>query len=300
MSQTKVQKKQSANMSHLINKLLGREDDSGSHSSSSKTETSSSSTSGDKHIQRQNSGGGQVTEGRTVQHEGVNIKSTISSDASSTVSMANQQKLDSLVSQLGSTHTQIDEYAKKQTAKINDEIQREIDQVVTRTRQEQDQLLQKANQHTTQIDAEYRAQLQKMVEEIDATKAKRIAEIEKELNSQQAGILQAARNEIDLLNQKAANLKIGALQQAQAKAASQANEITAQAAHLGEASTLHQSTGTTTIKTEVSAATTTKDAGSATATASTKDSNASASGAQTSYASKTSETSRHQSHDSKK
>ena len=35
------------------------------------------------------------------------------------------------------------------------------------------------------IDAEYRAQLQKMVEEADADKAKRIAALEKELNNQQ-------------------------------------------------------------------------------------------------------------------
>jgi len=211
---------------------------------------------------------------------------------------------------------------KKQTAKINEEIQREIDQVVARTRQQQDELLRKANEHTTQIDAEYRARLQKMVEEVDAAKAKRIAEIETDLNSQQATILEAARNEIDVLNQKAANLKIGALQQAQAQAASQANDISAQAAHLGQASTVHQSTGSTTIKTEVSAAATTREAGGSTSgthgshgsaggsTSSTHGSHGSAGGAhtiasgahtgQSSSDSKTIETSHHQSHDSRK
>ena len=128
----------------------------------------------------------------------------------------------------------------------------------------QDTLLRKANEHTTQIDAEYRAQLQKMVEEVDAAKAKRIAAVETELNKQQADILQAARAEVDQLNQKAANLKIGVLQQAQAKAAADANAITAEAAHLGQASTVHQSSGTTTIKTEVSAAATTKEVGGTT------------------------------------
>ena len=105
-----------------------------------------------------------------------------------------------------------------------------------------------------------------MVEEVDATKAKRIADIEKELNDQQAGILKNARNDIDQLNKKAANLKIGVLNDAQARAAADAKEITTQAAHLGQASTIHQSTGTTTIKTEVSAATTSRDAGSAAVT----------------------------------
>lgn len=219
-----------------------------------------------------------------------------------------------LFSRLGSTHTQIDDYAKKQTAKINEEIQRQIDQVVARTRREQDELLRRANEHTAQIDAEYRARLQKMVEEVDATKAKRIAEIEKELNDQQNGILQLARAEIDQLNQKAASMKIDVLQQAQVKAAADASSITAQAASLGQTSTVHQSTGTTTIKTEVSAATTTKETdttaagarhghvvGGAGVTATGHhETNVSAGGAKTNHSSetKTVETSRHQSHDS--
>jgi hypothetical protein len=119
------------------------------------------------------------------------------------------------------------------------------------------------------MDSEYRVQLQQMVEQIDADKAKRIAEIEQLLNKQQANILEIARNEIDQLNQKAASLKIGVLQQAQAQAASNASEITAQAAQLGQTSTVPQSTGTTTIKTEVSAVATTKDAGSSNAAATT-------------------------------
>jgi hypothetical protein len=119
------------------------------------------------------------------------------------------------------------------------------------------------------MDSEYRVQLQQMVEQIDTDKAKRIAEIEQLLNKQQANILEIARNEIDQLNQKAASLKIGVLQQAQAQAASDASEITAQAALLGQTSTVPQSTGTTTIKTEVSAVATTKDAGSSNAAATT-------------------------------
>ncbi len=179
--------------------------------------------------------------------------------------------------------------------------------MLARTQQQQQDLLRKANEHTNQIDTEYRARLQKMVEEVDAVKAKRIAEIETDLNTQQASILQAARNEIDTLNQKAANLKIGALQQAQAQAASQANDITAQAAHLGQATTGHQATGTTTIKTEVSAAATTKEAGGSSSTAHGSHGTAGgahtvAGGAQTGHSSsesKTVETSHHQSHDSR-
>lgn len=259
--------------------------------------TTSSITGGEGHGHKQEcrtvntSATEQCTRGNAAQHEGVTVKSTVSSDSSSTVSISNQQRLDEIISKLGSTHSQIDEYARRQTDKINAETQREIDEVVVRTRLQQEELLRKANEHTTQIDAEHRERLQRMVEEADAAKAKRIADIEQELNNQQTGILQAARAEIDRLNQKAASLKIEALQQAQTKAAVDANQITAELSHLGQGTTLHQSTGTTTIKTEVSAAATTEEVGGTTATTSFQG----AGGAR-----ETIETTKRQSHNSRK
>lgn len=89
-------------MSHIINKLLGRDDEAESRSHGKmETHTSSSISGNEKQMQRQSNGTGQVIEGRTVEHEGVNIKSTISSDARSTVSMVNQRKLNDLISKLG-------------------------------------------------------------------------------------------------------------------------------------------------------------------------------------------------------
>jgi len=281
-------------MSNFINKILGRDDETESHSGVViKTQAGGSAKSTDKHTEEQSGSGTRVTDSRTVQRDGVNIKSTVSSDVASSVSMANQQKLNNLVSQLGTTHNQIDEYAKKQAVKINEDIQREINEVISRTRREQEGLLHKANQHTAQIDNDYRLRLQKMVEEIDADKAQRISVIEKELNDQQAGILQSARNDIDRLNEKAANLKIGAIQQAQARATEEVNQITAQATNLGEASTIHRASGTTTIKTEVSGGATTKEA-SATTTG------AIVTGTKTSTETKTAEGTRQQSSNTKR
>lgn len=256
-------------MSQILDKLLGRDHDSQSHSSSTKTETHTSVDTGSRATdEKHHNADGQTIASHTVQHEGVNIKSSVSSDLKSTVSIENQNRINELVTKLGSTHKQIDEYSKKQTAKIDEQIQRDIDAVVTRTQTRQAELLRKANEHTTQIDTEYRAQLQKMVEEIDAAKAKRIAAIEIELNNHQAEILEAARKEIDELNNKASNLKITALMDAQSKAATDAEALTAQAANLGSAATVHQAKGTTTIKTEVSGAATTTTAGAATANSS--------------------------------
>lgn len=196
---------------------------------------------------------------------------------------------------LGSTYSQIDDYARNQTEKINEEIQREIDEVVGRTRREQEELLRKAQAHTDDIDREYRARLQQMVEEVDAAKAKRIGEVETELNNQQAGILLAARNEIDALNKKAARLKIGVLEAAEAKVAADARAINAEP--LDKASTVHVATGTTTIKTEVLAAANTTVAGSS---ASTQEVHATTGGAKHVSETKTVETTKHQSHETKK
>jgi len=301
-------------MSHIINKLLGRDDEHHTKTDEAKIETEkshASATGGEHHgkkiegeihtttLHNENnpntktvhtSIGGQTTEGRAVQRDGVNVKSTISSDGSSTVSLANQQKLNELISRLGSTHSQIDNYSKQQTDKIDEATQREIEKVVARARNEEDELLRKANEHTTQIDSEYQARLQQMVEEVDAAKAKRIAQIEQDLNNQQATILQTARNDIDQLNKKAADLKIGVLQQAQAKAAADATEITKEASRLDQTATIHQSTGTTTIKTEVTAAATTHDPSDASHTTTVKETHAEASSAKATAEKKTVDT----------
>jgi hypothetical protein len=87
-------------MSHLINKLLGK-DETQSHSNGIQSSSVTGSPKDDSKTTNTSAGGQVITEGRTVQHGGVNIKSTISSDAKSTVSMANQQKLNDLVSKLG-------------------------------------------------------------------------------------------------------------------------------------------------------------------------------------------------------
>lgn len=284
-------------MASIINKLLGKDTES-SHEHKTETKCADGScsttvTGGEKHGNKQDSKSGNTqsdnSDTRTVQRDGVNIKSTISTDGSSSVSLVNQQKLSDLVAKLGSTHSQIDEYAKTQSEKIDEQIRREVDEVVGRTRRDQEELLRKANEHTAKIDTEYRARLQAMVEELDAAKAKRISEIEVDLNNQQAAILQAARNDIDVLNKKAAQLKIGVLETAEAKVANASRDI-ANSAHLDKAATIHQASGTTTIKTEVSAAATTTAAGGSSATG-----QSTAGGARHVAETKTVETTKHQS-----
>jgi hypothetical protein len=105
-------------MTSIINKLLGKDDDKhlhGTHSHSHdvkcesgtcSTSTTHSSTGGKAFRAKSdsksiNSSSGGVCEGRTIERDGVNIRSTVSSDSSSTVQLANQQKLNDLVTRLG-------------------------------------------------------------------------------------------------------------------------------------------------------------------------------------------------------
>ena len=69
-------------MTSLMNKIFGKDEDSHSN--------------GEKHTN-----GTQGTDGRTVQYGDVLVKSTITSDNTSCVTLANQQRIADLVTQLG-------------------------------------------------------------------------------------------------------------------------------------------------------------------------------------------------------
>lgn len=251
-------------MSKFIDKLFGHDDEKKT-TAAVRQETHQATGTTSTHAATSSTQNAAM--GAAHQRDGVNVRSTVTSDSSSSISLANQQRLTDLVTQLGSTHSQIDEYARQQEAKIDAEIQREIDQVVAGIRGRQDELVRRATERTAQIDHDYRTRLQQMVEQVDAEKAKNIADIENELNRTQAEILGKAKTDIDALNKKAANLKIGVLQDAQARAASSATALAAEASHLGQASTIHQSSGTTVIKTETSASASTAVGGQTKVTA---------------------------------
>jgi len=99
-------------MSAIINKLLGRDDET-EHSRKNGTKSGSvtlttSITGGEKCGNKQECKTGTcetcgpTLESRTIQRDGVNIKSTIStSEGNSSVSFINQQKLNDLVTKLG-------------------------------------------------------------------------------------------------------------------------------------------------------------------------------------------------------
>lgn len=101
-------------MTSIINKLLGKDHDNDhSHKSETKCESGTCSTTvsaahkqGAAKVSECNTSTctrntGTESETHAVQRDGVNIKSTISTEGNSTVSLANQQKLVDLVSKLG-------------------------------------------------------------------------------------------------------------------------------------------------------------------------------------------------------
>jgi hypothetical protein len=131
---------------------------------------------------------------------------------------------------LGTTHQQIDEYSRRRTEQISEEVTIAIAKIVADTQAQQGNLLADANVRSAAIEEEYKIKLQHFVEELDTAKAQNLAVLEKDLNLRQELILEQARKRIDDLNEEANRLKMGVLREAQAQANAKVDAITQQVA----------------------------------------------------------------------
>ncbi|CAF1266262.1 unnamed protein product [Rotaria sp. Silwood1] len=215
-----------------------------------------------------------ATTGSAIAHTAVSdnvaVKSVVSTETQSKVSMENTQKMAALMGKLGTTHQQIDEYSRRRTEQISEEVAAAINRIVAETQTQQANLLADANVRSASIEEEYKLKLQQCVQELDAVKAQNLSTLEKDLNLRQEMILESAKKRIDDLNEEANRLKLGVLRDAQAQTNAKIETITGQVAMLGaeDASRLLTSTSTTVITTEAKATGETHVAGTA-ATANT-------------------------------
>ncbi|CAF2886498.1 unnamed protein product [Rotaria sp. Silwood2] len=215
-----------------------------------------------------------ATTGSAVAHtavsENVSVKSVVSTETQSKVNMENTQKMSALMSKLGTTHQQVDEYARRRTEQISEGVAATINQIVADTQNQQATLLADANVRSAAIEEEYKHKLQQCVQELDAVKAQNLSTLEKDLNFRQEMILESAKKRIDDLNEEGNRLKLGVLREAQAQTNAKIEAITEQVAQLGaeDASHLLTSSSTTVITTEAKATGETHVAGTA-ATANT-------------------------------
>jgi len=209
------------------------------------------------------------TTGSAVAHtavaENVAVKSVVSTETQSKVSMENTQKMAALMNKLGTTHSQIDEYSRRRTEQISEEVAITIAKIVSDTQAQQSLLLSDANVRSAAIEEEYKLKLQSYVEELDSAKAMNLSTLEKDLNLRQESILEEARRRIDGLNEEANRLKMGVLRDAQAQANVKVEAITEQVAALAheDASRHLASTTTTVITTQAKATGETHVAGAA-------------------------------------
>ena len=131
---------------------------------------------------------------------------------------------------IGTTHQQIDEYSRRRTEQISEEVTNAIEKIVADTQSQQGSLLADANVRSASIEEEYKIKLQHFVEELDTAKAQNLAVLEKDLNLRQELILEQARKRIDDLNEEANRLKMGVLREAQAQSNARVDAITQQVA----------------------------------------------------------------------
>ena len=138
----------------------------------------------------------------------------------------------------------------------NLQVKQSIAAVLARTKRQQEELLVEANRRHLVIDQDYKLQLQKAIEALDAVKAKTLADLERELQAQQQTIMADAKREIDLLNDEANAAKLNVLVEAQQQAKQDIDQLTDQVATLGQMDThnLLQSKTTTVITSQSQAA----------------------------------------------
>jgi hypothetical protein len=186
----------------------------------------------------------------------VHVQSVISTETQVNATANNKLTIDNLLSQLSTTHAQVDQYSRARTAAINEQVEKSIADVLANTQRQQEELLADANRRHLVIGDEYKIQLQKAVEALDAAKAQTLADLERDLRAKQQEIMIAAKRQIDALNDQANAAKLHALVEAQEQAKQDITQLADQVATLGQQETQHllQST-TTTIITSQSQAT---------------------------------------------
>jgi hypothetical protein len=186
----------------------------------------------------------------------VQVKSVISTETHANSTINTKMNINNLLSQLNTTHAQVDQYSRARAAAINEQAQKSIANVLANTQRQQEELLVDATRRHLIIENEYKLQLQKAVEALDAVKAKTLADLERDLQVQQQAILAEAKREIDVINDQTNAAKLHALVEAQEQANKDISHLADQVSILGQKETqnLLQST-TTTIITSQSQAT---------------------------------------------
>lgn len=98
----------------------------------------------------------------TVKHEDVKVKSVVSSQFQLKATASDSQsKIHALMSKLGSTHTQIDEYSRRRTDEISGAVKSSIEQIVQLTVTKQQELLDHAHKETQKIEEDHKQRLLK-------------------------------------------------------------------------------------------------------------------------------------------
>ncbi|CAF3707363.1 unnamed protein product [Adineta steineri] len=191
----------------------------------------------------------------SVASDDVQIKSVISSETQANASINMKLNTEALLTKLNAAYAHIDEYSHSRTAEINEQVKKSIIGVLENTQHQQEELLTNANRRHLVIDNEYKIQLQKAIEALDAVKAKSLADLERDLQAKQQSIMDDAKKQIDLVNDQANLAKLNVLVEAQEQAKQNIDNLTNQVAITGQHETenILQSTTTTVITSQAHA-----------------------------------------------
>lgn len=184
-----------------------------------------------------------------IQHENVQLSSAISHDSKTRVDLTvGEEKFAQLIDRLSSTHSQLDDYTQKRTHLISVETQKIIEKILEETKEQQRDLLVEAQQRSQQLQDQYQSDLQEKINQLNEEKAQQLAQLETFLNEQQQMILNAAKQQIDLVQKQANLLKMKIMNEAEAQTNAQVESIAEQVVLIGqEDSAQRLASSTTTV-----------------------------------------------------
>jgi len=185
----------------------------------------------------------------------VSVQSSVTMDTQQSQDPRGAAQIQSLLSKLSTTTSQVDEYSRRADEQISSEANKRIQQIISNTPLQQDNLMRDASSRSLEIEAEYSTKLKAFLQELDASKASNLASLEKDLNYRQEQLLSEARDEMDRIYQDSTQQKMAIMQRANSSMLHDVDSLTTEMKRLGteEVERRLNSTTTTVIKTQTTA-----------------------------------------------
>lgn len=135
------------------------------------------------------------------------VESTLSTKTHSCINLSSSERIDELIRNLNTIHTQLDDSIRQRTQQISQETESVLAHIINETQDEQQRLLIYAKEQQTKQDEHYRDLLQKYISQLDQMKAEDLKHLQDELQDCREQIMQVSQKKIMTVNEQANTMK---------------------------------------------------------------------------------------------